>query len=247
MSLGGIGILSAFAAGTISFLSPCVLPLVPGYLSYVAGRSVDELQVLESRRERLAVLGMSLSFVLGFTTVFIALGASATAISRLLLAYRQETNLVGGLIVIAFGLFITGLIHPRWLQMDVRFVHRLKSTGGPLAAYVLGVAFAFGWTPCIGPILGSILTLSASRGAVGANGITLLAIYSLGLGLPFLLTALFTNHFLAHLKRLRRWSRTIHLAAGIILILMGVAMVTGQLTAFAYWLLELFPALGRIG
>ncbi|MGH8434382.1 MAG: cytochrome c biogenesis CcdA family protein [Pseudomonas sp.] len=247
MSLSNIGILSAFAAGMISFLSPCVLPLVPGYLSYIAGRSVDELQALESRRERLVVIGMSLSFVLGFATVFIALGASATALSRLLLAYRQETNLIGGLIVIAFGLFITGLINPRWLNMDVRFVHQLKSTGGPLAAYVLGVAFAFGWTPCIGPILGSILTLSASTGSTGASGIALLSIYSLGLGLPFLLTALFTNHFLASMKRLRRWSRAIHIGAGVILILMGLAMVTGQLTDFAWWLLEVFPVLGRIG
>ncbi|MDH4556395.1 cytochrome c biogenesis protein CcdA [Pseudomonas sp. BN417] len=247
MSLSVIGILSAFAAGMISFLSPCVLPLVPGYLSYIAGHSVDELQVLESRRERLAVIGMSLSFVLGFSTIFIALGASATAISQVLIAYRQETNLIGGIIVIAFGLFITGLINPRWLNMDVRFVHQLKSSGGPLAAYVLGVAFAFGWTPCIGPILGSILTLSASTGRTGASGVTLLSIYSLGLGLPFLLTAWFTNQFLAHLKRLRRWSRTIHIGAGVILILMGVAMVTGRLTDFAWWLLEVFPVLGRIG
>lgn len=247
MSLSDIGILSAFAAGMISFLSPCVLPLVPGYMSFIAGRSVDELQVLESRRERLAVIGMSLSFVLGFSTIFIALGASATAISQLLIAYRQETNLVGGIIVIAFGLFITGLINPRWLNMDVRFVHQLKSSGGPLAAYVLGVAFAFGWTPCIGPILGSILTLSATTGRTGASGVALLSIYSLGLGLPFLLTAWFTNHFLAHMKRLRRWSRVIHIGAGVILILMGTAMVTGQLTDFAWWLLEVFPILGRIG
>ncbi|AOE85493.1 cytochrome c biogenesis CcdA family protein [Pseudomonas sp. TCU-HL1] len=247
MSLSDIGILSAFAAGMISFLSPCVLPLVPGYMSFIAGRSVDELQVLESRRERLAVIGMSLSFVLGFSTIFIALGASATAISRLLIAYRQETNLVGGIIVIAFGLFITGLINPRWLNMDVRFVHQLKSSGGPLAAYVLGIAFAFGWTPCIGPILGSILTLSAATGSTGASGVALLSIYSLGLGLPFLLTAWFTNHFLAHMKRLRRWSRVIHIGAGVILIVMGVAMVTGQLTDFAWWLLEVFPILGRIG
>ncbi|WP_137889238.1 cytochrome c biogenesis CcdA family protein [Pseudomonas sp. 2FE] len=245
MSLSNIGILSAFAAGMISFLSPCVLPLVPGYLSYIAGRSVDELQALESRRERLAVMGMSLTFVLGFATVFVALGASATAISRLLLAYRQETNLIGGLIVITFGLFMTGLINPRWLHMDVRFVHQLKSKGSPLAAYILGVAFAFGWTPCIGPILGSILTVSASGADV--NGIALLSIYSLGLGVPFLLAALFTNHFLDHMKRLRRWSRTIHLGSGAIMILMGLAMITGQLSALAYWLLEVFPALGRIG
>ncbi len=247
MSLSNIGILSAFAAGMISFLSPCVLPLVPGYLSYVAGRSVDELQALENRHERLAVIGMSLSFVLGFSTVFVALGASATAISRLLLAYRQETNLIGGLIVIAFGLFMTGLISPRWLHLDVRFVHRLNAKVGPLAVYVLGMAFAFGWTPCIGPILGSILTVSAASAGASLNGIALLSVYSLGLGVPFLLTALFTNHFLAHLRRLRRWSRTIHIGSGVILILMGLGMVGGQLSALSYWLLQMFPGLGRIG
>ncbi|MCY1356364.1 Cytochrome C biogenesis protein transmembrane region [compost metagenome] len=112
---------------------------------------------------------------------------------------------------------------------------------------MLGVAFAFGWTPCIGPILGSILTLSAATGRTGASGVALLSIYSLGLGLPFLLTAWFTNHFLAQMKRLRRWSRVIHIGAGVILILMGAAMVTGQLTDFAWWLLEVFPILGRIG
>jgi cytochrome c-type biogenesis protein len=245
ISLSNIGILNAFSAGMISFLSPCVLPLVPGYLSYIAGRSVDELQTLASRRERLAVIGMSLTFVLGFATVFVALGASATALSQLLLAYRQETNLIGGLIVIVFGLFMTGLISPRWLHMDVRFVHRFNAKLGPLAVYLLGMAFAFGWTPCIGPILGSILTVSAS--STNVNGIALLSIYSLGLGVPFLLTALFTNHFLAHMKRLRRWSRTIHIGSGVILILMGLAITTGQLAVVSYWFLEIFPVLGRIG
>ncbi|GLZ88012.1 cytochrome C biogenesis protein CcdA [Metapseudomonas resinovorans] len=247
MSLGEISILSALVAGMISFLSPCVLPLVPGYMSFMAGRTVDELQELKGSRERFTIIGMSLSFVLGFSTVFIALGASATAISRLLIAYRQETNLVGGLIVIALGLFMTGLINPRWLNMDTRFIHQLKTSGGPITAYLLGIAFAFGWTPCIGPILGSILTLSASTGASGANGVALLSIYSVGLGMPFLLTALFTNHFLAGMRRFRRWSRAIHIGAGVILILMGLAMVTGQLTRFAWWLLEAFPILGRIG
>lgn len=244
MSLSDIGILTAFAAGMISFLSPCVLPLVPGYLSYVAGRSVDELQTLESRRERFAVLGMSLSFVLGFATVFVALGASATAVSRLLLTYKAEANIVGGILVIAFGLFMTGLINPRWLHMDVRFIHRLKADSSPFAAYLLGVAFAFGWTPCIGPILGGILTVSASG---AGNGIALLSVYSLGLGVPFLLTALFMNRFLAQFKQLRRWGRPIHVAGGAVMVLMGIAMLTGQLSAFSYWLLEVFPALGRIG
>lgn len=245
LTLSNVGILSAFAAGMISFISPCVLPLVPGYLSYIAGRSVDELQSMQSRRERIAVVGMSLTFVLGFTTVFVALGASATAIGQLLLTYQQEANLIGGLMVIAFGLFMSGLINPRWLHLDLRLVHRFNAKLGPLATYALGMAFAFGWTPCIGPILGSILTVSASSTHV--NGIALLSIYSLGLGVPFLLTALFTNHFLAHLKRLHRWSRIIHLGAGVVMILMGLAMVTGQLTALSYWFLQMFPALGRIG
>jgi cytochrome c-type biogenesis protein len=246
MGFSEIGILGAFLAGMISFLSPCVLPLVPGYLSYVAGRSLDELQALETRREQLAVLGMSLTFVLGFATVFVALGASATAVSRLLLTYKQEANIVGGIIVIVFGLFMTGAIKLRWLHQDARLVHRIKTDGGPLAAYVLGMAFAFGWTPCIGPILGGILTISASSAGT-SNGIALLSVYSLGLGVPFLLTALFTNRFLAHMKRLRRWSRPIHVGAGIIMVAMGVAMMTGQLGRFSYWLLEAFPALGRIG
>ncbi|WP_439889162.1 cytochrome c biogenesis CcdA family protein [Pseudomonas sp. MBLB4123] len=240
-----IGILSAFVAGMISFISPCVLPLVPGYLSYIAGRSMDELQSLQNRRERIAVLAMSLTFVLGFSSVFVALGASATALSQLLLAYQRETNLIGGTLIILFGLFMTGLINPRWLHLDTRLVHRFSARLSPLATFALGMAFAFGWTPCIGPILGSILTLSASSS--NADGIVLLAIYSLGLGVPFLLTALFINHFLAHLQRLRRWSRIIHLGTGAVMILMGLAMVTGQLAALAYWFLRVFPALGRIG
>lgn len=243
--IANIGLVTAFLAGIISFLSPCVLPLVPGYLSYIAGRSVDELRALEGRR-RLAVLGMSLAFVLGFATVFIILGASATALGRLLLRYKQEASVIGGSIVIGFGLFMTGLITPRWLQSDKRLVHRLDTQGSPYLSYVLGLAFAFGWTPCIGPILGAILTVSASSAGT-LDGIALLAIYSLGLGVPFLLTALFISHFLAYMKGLGRWSRRVHVAAGVIMILMGLTMITGRLGAFSYWLLDMFPSLGRIG
>ena len=192
------------------------------------------------------MLGLSLTFVFGFATVFVALGASATAVSRLLLAYKETANLIGGLIVIAFGLFMTGLIKPRWLHLDIRLVHRLKTDGGPTGAYLLGVAFAIGWTPCIGPILGGILTMSASR-AGAVNGIALLSVYSLGLGVPFLLTALFIGHFLSHLKRMGRWSRRIHIGGGLVMIALGIAMITGYLIAFSYWLLDVFPALGRIG
>lgn len=245
--IANIGLATALLAGTVSFLSPCVLPLVPGYLSYVAGRSVDELQAPQRQSERFAVVGTSLAFVLGFSTVFIALGASASAIGQLLLAYKQEATLIGGALIVVFGLFMTGLLNFRWLHLDLRWVHRIERGGGGwIAAYLLGLAFAFGWTPCIGPILGSILTVSASTTA-GLSGVWLLAVYSLGLGLPFLLTALFLERFLVHMKTLRRWSRPIHIGSGVVLVVMGVVMMTGQLTALSYWLLETFPALGRIG
>jgi len=243
--IANVGLLTAFLAGFISFVSPCVLPLVPGYISFIAGRSLDELDA-PTHFTRLTLFGQAVLFVLGFSTVFIALGASATALGRLLLTYKQEANLVGGIVVVVFGLFMTGLINPRWLHMDLRFVHRIELRGGPVAAYVLGFAFAFGWTPCIGPILGAILTVSASTASI-QGGIVLLSVYSLGLGVPFLLTAIFLERFLVHQPRLRRWSRPLHIAAGIALILAGLAIATGQLTRLSYWLLELFPVLGRIG
>jgi cytochrome c-type biogenesis protein len=244
--IANVSLLAALLAGAVSFLSPCVLPLVPGYLSYVTGRSVDELRA-RSHRERIAILRASLAFVLGFSTVFVALGASATAVGRLLLAYKLEANLVGGVIIIVFGLFLTGLLNLRWLNFDLRWVHRLRTGGGGwLSSYLLGLAFAFGWTPCIGPILGSILTVSASSAGT-VSGIVLLSVYSLGLGLPFLLAALLVERFLEHMKTLRRWSRPLYIGSGVIMILMGIVMITGQLTAFSYWLLKTFPVLGRIG
>ncbi len=245
VEIANIGLLTAFLAGLISFISPCVLPLVPGYVSFIAGRSLDELDA-PSHFTRLTLFTQSTSFVLGFSTVFITLGASATALGRLLLAYKQEANLIGGIIVVVFGLFMTGLINPRWLHLDLRFVHRIERRGGLVAPYVLGLAFAFGWTPCIGPILGAILTVSASTASI-QGGIALLAVYSLGLGIPFLLTAVFLERFLAHQPRLRRWSRPLHLIAGVALILVGITIATGQITKVSYWLLELFPSLGRIG
>ena len=241
-----VGMMTAVVAGIVSFLSPCVLPLVPGYLSFVAGRSVDELQAQNTHRERILVLFASLAFVLGFSTVFVALGASASGIGRLLLTYKHQANIVGGVLIIIFGLFMSGLLNPRWLHVDTRLVHRVGMGKGPVFAYVLGLAFAFGWTPCIGPILGRILTVTASSQA-NVNGMALLAAYSLGLGVPFLLTALFVERFLAHMKRLRRWSRVIHLVSGAVLVLMGVAMITGQISAMSYWFLKVFPVLGRIG
>lgn len=246
LEISNIGILTAFAAGIVSFLSPCVLPLVPGYISYVAGRSVAGDNARSgSVALHIPAIGLSACFVLGFTSVFVILGASATALGQLLLSYRYELNLVGGAVITIFGLFVLGAIRPFWLQRDLRFNVALPG-GRPVAAYVLGLAFAFGWTPCIGPILGAILTVSAGTATV-AQGVTLLAIYSLGLGVPFLVAALFTHGLAARLSGMRRTGRVLQIIAGAVMILMGIAMITGRLSEFAYWLLETFPALGNIG
>ena len=244
--ISNLGVLTAFAAGVISFLSPCVLPLVPGYISYVAGHSLAERQTGERLTVRLRHVGLSACFVLGFSTVFVLLGASATALGRLLLAYLYELNIVGGAIVVIFGLFMTGLLRLPWLMHEIRFHGVAPPRGRPISSYLLGLAFAFGWTPCIGPVLGTILTVSASTTTV-ANGVVLLAIYSLGLGVPFLIAAAFTNSLLFRIRSIGRVGLVLQRIAGTVMILMGTAMITGELTRFSYWLLETFPALGLIG
>ena len=243
--LSGPGMVTVFAAGAISFLSPCVLPLVPGYVAYVAGETLSSKGGTWDRARGLPALGLSLLFVLGFSTVFVILGASASALGQLLLRYRYETNIVGGAIVIVFGLFMLGLLQLSWLQRDVRF-HLDMPGGRPIGAYVLGLAFAFGWTPCIGPVLGAILTVSAASATI-SNGVVLLAVYSLGLGLPFLMAAVFTGAFLARMSVMRRLGRPLQLSAGGVMVLMGLAMITGYMSAFSFWLLETFPGLGTLG
>ncbi|MDW9627474.1 cytochrome c biogenesis protein CcdA (plasmid) [Sinorhizobium meliloti] len=243
--ISNIGILTALAAGAISFLSPCVLPLVPGYISYVAGNAAVAGGVNRSVGSRLSTLLLSTWFVLGFSSVFVALGASATAVSRLLLAYRYETNIFGGAVIILFGLFMTGLVRFPRLQQEFRF-HSSLTGGRPLGAFVLGLAFGFGWTPCIGPVLGAILTVSALS-STASSGIALLSIYSVGLGAPFLLSALFTETLTKRLKGMKRTGRLLQIAAGAIMIAMGIAMMTGTMTTFSFWLLEQFPILSKIG
>ncbi|MCK4710301.1 MAG: cytochrome c biogenesis protein CcdA [Gammaproteobacteria bacterium] len=248
IELSVIGALSAFGAGLISFLSPCVLPLVPGYISYIGGQTLGHDQSGKNQRslsETLATLSLSLSFVFGFSTVFIAFGASASTIGQWLLAYRYEANIFGGIIIIVFGVFISGLIRFNWLEKEFRYYGNLPGGRG-LSAYLLGLAFAFGWTPCIGPILGAILTLSATSGLV-SGGTALLAFYSLGLGVPFILAALFTEHFTNHSQRLKKHGRVLQIIAGGLLIIMGVAMITGYLTDFSIWILKSFPWLGELG
>lgn len=247
MEISSIGIATAFAAGVISFLSPCVLPLVPGYISYVAGRTIsaDGVPAHSGITAASRTLGLSLCFVLGFSTVFVLLGASATALGGLLRTHLYEANLIGGVIVVIFGLFTTGLVPMPWLDRDVRF-HSSPNSGGAWSAYLLGLAFAFGWTPCIGPVLGSILALSAANATV-ASGTALLAVYSLGLGLPFILAALFMRGFMTRILSMRRTGRVLKIVAGGVMVVMGIAMITGHLSSFAIWLLQTFPALGRIG
>lgn len=242
--LSALGVLTAFAAGMVSFLSPCVLPIVPGYVSYVAGGSVHRGQHLHAE-QRLAALGMSAFFVAGFSAVFIAFGASASALGQLLLRYRFEANFVAGLVVIVFGLVMLGLWRwVPWLARDVRMHPRLAG-GTPLAAFVLGLAFAFGWTPCIGPVLGAILTVSAA--STSASGVGLLTAYALGLGVPFLLAALFIDRAARITSRLRRFGAALQTVGGLVMVAVGIAMMTGRMSVFALWILDTFPALGRIG
>lgn len=245
LEISNIGIMTALAAGAISFLSPCVLPLVPGYISYVAGNAAGSAGAPRAFGARLSTVLLGTFFVLGFSTVFVALGAGATAISQVLLSYRYETNILGGAIIIVFGVFMTGLVRLPLLQRELRFQGNL--TGGrPLGAYVLGLAFGFGWTPCIGPVLGAILAVSAFS-ATTSDGIALLSIYSVGLGVPFLLSALFTDGLAQRLKGMRRMGRLLQIAAGGVMVVMGIAMMTGNMTTFSFWLLQQFPILTKIG
>lgn len=245
IEISGISIFAAFAAGLISFLSPCVLPLVPGYLSYIAGKSVTEIGADRRWVTSARTLYLSLYFVCGFSAVFILLGAGVSLLGQLLLQYRYEASIVGGAIIIIFGIFMTGLINFPWLQRYVRY-HGEITGARPAGAFGLGLAFAFGWTPCIGPILGAILTVSAVS-TDNFNGVVLLSIYSMGLAVPFLLAAAFTGAYLGRARSLSRLGRPLQVVAGIVMIAMGVAMMTGYLTTFSYWLLEVFPVLGTIG
>ncbi len=242
--IAGIGVLTVFLAGVVSFLSPCVLPLVPGYVSYVAGRSLDELRQERAMRQRLAVLGLSFAFVLGFSSVFVSLGASASAVGGLFLSYRYEASYIAGAVIILFGLHMMGVLRFNWMNRDMRFLPQIPG-GRPFGAFLLGTAFAFGWTPCIGPILGAILTLSASTMGV-SDGALLLTIYSMGLAVPFLLVAAFTDRFMGNVGSFRRIGRPLQIVAGSILALVGVLMLTGYLFSFGTWMLNTFPVFQEI-
>lgn len=236
-----VSILAAFAAGFLSFVSPCVLPLIPGYISFVSGVSVDEMRGgAAPTTSRLQVFITSLAFVIGFSLVFIALGASATAIGKFMFAKLPLLSKIAGVILIVFGLHTMGVFRLALLDTEKR-VHSQRKPAGPIGAMLVGVAFAFGWTPCIGPILGGILAIAGSRNSV-AEGVTLLAVYSLGLGIPFLLTSLAINQFFGAAKKIRKYYHGIELASGALLIVIGVLIITGQLTIITRYLQPYLPS-----
>ncbi|MBM3271474.1 MAG: cytochrome c biogenesis protein CcdA [Candidatus Sericytochromatia bacterium] len=222
----------AFGAGIVSFLSPCVLPLVPGYLSFVAGVSMDQLKG-EGGSARGRVLINTLAFVLGFSLVFILLGASATAVGSFLLAKQRLIAQIAGVVVIVFGLHTMGLIRIPWLYQEKR-AQITNKPAGVLGAFLVGLAFAFGWTPCIGPILASILSLAAAEETLGA-GIGLLAVYSLGLGIPFLLTALAFDKLITVFDQVKKHMRAVEIVSGLLLVGVGILLMSDGLTKIAAW------------
>ena len=226
--MGGVSLAAAFGAGLLSFLSPCVLPLVPGYISMVSGASVEELKSGDNSRLLGKILLHSLLFIAGFSIVFISLGASATWLGQALLSRMSLLYKIGGVIIIIFGLHLTGLLKIPLLYSDKRF-HSAGKPATALGAFLIGLAFAFGWTPCIGPILAAILGLAASQNTIGA-GISLLALYSLGLAVPFLLTSLGINQFLKFYNRFRVHLHQVEVFSGLVLIVLGAMIFTNQLT-----------------
>lgn len=238
---------TALFAGALSFVTPCVLPLVPPYLCYMAGVSVDDLRngnALEAQRRYRIVLS-ALVFVLGFSTVFVLLGAGASTLGSILRRNLDWLGIVAGVAIIAMGLNFLGVLRLGFLSREARIQapDRPRSLGG---AYLMGLAFAFGWTPCLGPVLGAILGLAGTQNTAG-EGAFLLAAYSAGLGIPFLLAAIFSSAFLAGVSRLRRHFGLIERATGSLLVVTGVLFLTGSMQSMSFWLLETFPAFQAIG
>jgi cytochrome c-type biogenesis protein len=240
-----VTLFAALVAGLVSFLSPCVLPLVPPYLVFMAGTSLERLADREPEpRVRREIVLAAVLFVAGFATVFVALGASASAIGSLIRAYSGPLAILAGVVIIVMGLHFLGLT-------PIALLHRQKRLDvakpvGLWGAYVIGLAFAFGWTPCIGPILAAILAVAASEQTV-ARGAALLAIYSLGLGIPFIIAAFAIEPFAAFLARFKNYLHRVEQAMGALLVLTGIAFLTGSLNQMSVWLLEVFPSLGKIG
>ena len=245
-----VTLLAAFGAGLLSFLSPCVLPLIPGYLSYISGLSLDQMRGVpagggvavaagappEARRQ---VILASLAFILGFSLVFVALGASASYIGQFLTSRLTLLGRIAGAIIILFGLHTMGVLRIEWLYQEKR-VQTTKRPAGFVGAVLVGSAFAFGWTPCLGPILAGILAVAATQNTVG-HGVRLLAAYSLGLGVPFLAAALAINRFFVAFAKIRRHYHAIELVSGALLVVIGVLIFTNRFTVIAQWLSPYLP------
>ena len=239
-----VGILAAAVAGLVSFLSPCVLPLVPPYLVYLAGTSLEQVAAGERAVARRATVLAAICFVLGFSTIFVALGASASVIGSVIRAWSGPLATIAGVAIILMGLHFLGLTPIAFLNRQKRM--EVSPPVGLWGAYGMGLAFAFGWTPCIGPILAAILAVAASEQTV-AKGAGLLAIYSLGLGVPFIAAAFAIEPFAAFLARFKRHMHRVEQAMGALLVLTGIAFLTGALTSVSFWLLETFPVFSTIG
>ena len=239
-----ISYLYVVLAGLLSFLSPCVLPIVPGYLCFMAGTSLDKLQ-LDQGDEIKKGFYFSLSFVFGFSTVFVILGASATLLSSLVYEYLDILRIAGGIIIIIFGIHFMQIIQIPFLNREMRY--QIESyRPGIVGSYVIGLSFAFGWTPCIGPILGSVLSIAASSETV-TYGIVLLMLYSAGLGIPFLIAAYAINGFMKFLSRIRNYIRLIEIFTGLLLILFGILILTNRIQELAFFFIKYFPFLAQFG
>jgi len=225
----------AFLAGVMSFLSPCVLPLLPSYVSFITGISFEDLTTGGDRRKiRYLTITNSLTFILGFSAVFVALGASSSAVGKFMFEYQEWIRIGGGILIIIFGLFVAGFLKMDFLMRDKK-VHLSGKPAGYVGTFLVGMTFAAGWTPCIGPILGTILLYASSQGSA-FYGFKLLAVYSLGLALPFFVSSLAINSFLSYSKRLMRYMRVIMIASGLLLILFGILLLTNRVREFTGFL-----------
>jgi cytochrome c-type biogenesis protein len=233
-------------AGLVSFLSPCVLPLVPPYLGYLGGMTIEQMTAergLEARAWRRVVLA-AFCFVIGFTTVFVGLGAGASVVGQFIHTYKAELAMVAGAVIILFGLHFLGLLRIPLLYREARY-HAQMEGATLVGAYIMGLAFAFGWTPCIGPILATVLALAANEATLGA-GVGLLFVYSLGLGIPFLLAAVAIRPFMTFMQRFKRHLGVIEKVMGVLLVITGIMFLTGSINWFGQWLLDNVPILSRI-
>ena len=235
-----LNLLIAFSGGFVSFLSPCVLPLIPGYISYISGQTLDKLI-----KDKKSVLLKTIFFSVGFSIVFIFFGITASFIGKLLISYSSQLRIVAGIIIILFSLQFIGLINLKILNSETRFFTK-NYNDNLIFPIIVGAAFGFGWTPCIGPILGSILALAAIEENT-SKGILLLSFYSLGLALPFIVSGILIDKLLFFSKNFRKYISTITRAGGIILLLTGIAILTGQLQILGFFILKYFPSLGNIG